>query len=87
MTKQEHKQIEQLARDLKLIKSLQASDICTTDYQEAMALFLIGYRKADEVRKETAREILSVVDNERHNGQTISITYCLRKKYGLEVEE
>ena len=44
------------------------------------------YRKADEIRKETAKEILNEVDNES-NGQTISITNYLRKKYGVEVEE
>ena len=37
-------------------------------------------------RKETVREILNAVDNES-NGQTISITNYLRKKYGVEVEE
>ena len=36
--------------------------------------------------KETVREILNAVDNES-NGQTISITNYLRKKYGVEVEE
>ena len=37
-------------------------------------------------RKETVREILNAVDNES-NGQTISITNYLRKKYGVEAEE
>ena len=37
-------------------------------------------------RKETVREILNAVDNES-NGQAISITNYLRKKYGVEVEE
>ena len=37
-------------------------------------------------RKETVREILNAVDNES-NGQTISITNYLRKKYGVEIEE
>ena len=43
-------------------------------------------RKADEIRKETAKEILNAVDNES-NGQTISVTNYLRKKYGVEAEE
>ena len=37
-------------------------------------------------RKETVREVLNAVDNES-NGQTISITNYLRKKYGVEAEE
>lgn len=36
--------------------------------------------------KETAKEILQAVDIES-NGQTISITNHLRRKYGIEVEE
>ena len=40
----------------------------------------------EKMRKETVREILNAVDNES-NGQTISITNYLRKKYGVEIEE
>lgn len=46
MNKQE--QIEELAKDLRLIKELQASDIYTTNYQEAVALISLGYRKIPE---------------------------------------
>lgn len=42
--------------------------------------------EVDKARKQTAKEILNAVDNES-NGQTISITNYLRKKYGVEVEE
>lgn len=45
MTDEEYEQLNQLAKDLNLIKSLQASEIYTPNYQEAMALFSIGYRK------------------------------------------
>ena len=51
--------IEQLAKDLKLIKELQASDIYTANYQEARALFSLGYRKESD----TAREILTLIKN------------------------
>lgn len=48
------------------------------------------YEGADEIEKrvskETAEKILNAVDNES-NGQTISITNYLRKKYGVEVKE
>lgn len=40
----------------------------------------------EQIRKETAKEILQAVDIES-NGQTISITNYLRKKFGVEVEE
>ena len=40
----------------------------------------------DKARKKTAKEILQAVDRES-NGQTISITNYLRKKYAVEVEE
>lgn len=42
-----------------------------------------GYRKADEVRKEMAKDILDAVDSES-NGQTTAITNILRKKFGVE---
>ena len=51
--------IEQLAKDLKLIKELKASDIYTANYQEARALFSLGYRKESD----TAREILAKLLN------------------------
>lgn len=35
--------------------------------------------------KDTAKEILQSVDNES-NGQTVSVTNVLRKRYGVEVE-
>lgn len=48
MTDEEYKQLNQLAKDLALIKSLEASDVYAPHYQEAMALFSIGYRKIPE---------------------------------------
>lgn len=51
--------IEQLAKELKLIKEIQASDIYTANYQEARALFSLGYRKESD----TAREILTLIKN------------------------
>ena len=46
MTKQE--QVEEMSNDLNLIKSLQSNGIYSLDYQnyqEATALFALGYRK------------------------------------------
>jgi hypothetical protein len=54
--------IKQLAKDLKLIKELQANDIYTANYQEAKALFSLGYRKGSD----TAREILKWLVGQRH---------------------
>ena len=71
--------IEQLAKDLKLIKELQASDIYTANYQEARALFSLGYRKESE----TAREILGEVS--KHYGGAWLVE--LYKKYGVDLGE
>ena len=84
--------IEQLAKDLKLIKELQASDIYTANYQEARALFSLGYRKESDTAKDFAKTIKSVVWEEFEN-ETIRIKDLhgviddiLRSKYGVEVE-
>ena len=58
---------------------ISTSDICDNEIE-----FFVKHNA--DVRKETVREILKAVDNES-NGQTISITNYLRKKYGVEVEE
>lgn len=44
------------------------------------------YRKADEVRKETIKEILCAVDDEAQ-GATSEVTRVLRRRYGVEVDE
>ena len=91
MTKQE--QIEEIA---KIICRRCKGNICLFDNnscdcncswaKDAEKIYNAGYRKVDEIRKKTAKEILNAVDNES-NVQTISITNYLRKKYGVEVEE
>ena len=85
--------IEQLAKDLRLIKELQASDICTANYQEARVLFSLGYRKESDTARDYAKTIKCVVWEEFEN-ETIRIKDLhgviddiLRSKYGVEVEE
>ena len=58
--------------------------ISTSDVGDNEIEFFVKHNA--DVRKETVREILNAVDKES-NGQTISITNYLRKKYGVEVEE
>lgn len=58
--------------------------ISTSDVGDNEIEFFVKHNA--DVRKETVREILNAVDNES-NGQTISITNYLRKKYDVEVEE
>ena len=58
--------------------------ISTSDIGDNEIEFFVKHNA--DVRKETMREILNAVDNES-NGQTISITNYLRKKYGVEAEE
>ena len=52
----------------------------------AEELINAGYRKADEVKKETIREILYAVDDEAR-GTTSEVTRVLRRRYGVEVDE
>ena len=58
--------------------------ISTSDIGDNEIEFFVKHNA--DVRKETVKEILNAVDKES-NGQTISITNYLRKKYGVEVEE
>lgn len=57
MTKQE--QVEQLAKDLNTINSLQIINIYTPFYQEALCLYDLGYRKQKEIVKEFENGTLS----------------------------
>lgn len=80
--------IEQLAKDLKLIKELQASDIYTANYQEAKALFSLGYRKESD----TAREIIEWIKRNGtlgYGGYVIhdSTIEQICKKYGVHLGE
>lgn len=86
------KMIEEMAKDLRLIKEFQASDIYTTNYQEAFSLISLGYRKIPEyesvnqARKETAKDILNELyrtPNEYYENKIIEIA----KRYVVEVEE
>ena len=57
--------IEQLAKELKLIKELQASDIYTANYQEARALFSLGYRKESDTAKEIFEKLLGYIGSQQ----------------------
>lgn len=60
--------------------------LTTEEYQDLVVKSMDNFSSAMvKARKETVREILNAVDNES-NGQTISITNYLRKKYGVEVK-
>lgn len=78
--------IEQLAKDLKLIKELQASDIYTANYQEARALFSLGYRKESDTAKEICDLILEYweVDDFVDFNWVIEV---ISEKYGLDLVE
>lgn len=78
--------IEQLAKELKLIKELQASDIYTANYQEARALFSLGYRKERDAAKEICDLILEYwkVDDFVDCNWVIEV---ISEKYGLDLGE
>lgn len=88
MTKQE--QVAEMAEAVicaAIVSNAKIDDKVAINLKEFINnLYNAGYRKSEEVLKETAKEILQSVDYES-NGQTISITNLLRKKYGIEVEE
>ena len=76
---------EILHRLAELEDKIESGDlISTSDVGDNEIEFFVKHNA--DVRKETVREILNAVDKES-NGQTISITNYLRKKYGVEVEE
>ena len=63
-----------------------------TEHQMAERIYEAGYRKADEVRKETAKEIYnSLIDETVWETDTIMISVDWLKdkikKYGVEVDE
>lgn len=86
--------IEQLAKDLKLIKELQASDIYTANYQEARALFSLGYRKESDTAREILTELLYFVngwfegvENNDFGVEFNRISKDFAEKYGVEIKE
>ena len=77
--------IEQLAKDLKLIKELQASDIYTANYQEARALFSLGYRKESD----TAKEICDLILEHWQGHDLVECDWlivAISEKYGVDMK-
>ena len=59
-----------------------------TEKEYAKALIDAGYRKADEVRKETAKEIFQEWHSDlKIKGEDTNYVRLLAKMYGVEVEE
>ena len=92
------KQIEEMAKEIeKAKKHIWASVMPQADYEDylwhsraiAEHLMLQGYRNADEVRKETAKEIyerlIELSENPCNNREEIYKEVF--GKYGVEVEE
>ena len=89
------KDISDFIKDINYIRSyLQDSVVLSKEEYKRITKELVTEQRATEIakeyfekiRKETAEKILREVDNES-NGQTISITNYLRKKYGVEINE
>lgn len=72
-------EIEDLARTLGV---LQYKDFTYVDDEAEYLIDDCGYRQADIVRKETAKEILQEIWN---TGGTILSIQQLAKKYGVEI--
>lgn len=70
-------------------KILQETESYADIYDDMTAVYEAGYRKADEVRKETAREILlylkaTITDGLLKNHEILN---ALMREYGIEVDE
>ena len=84
----EEVQTDDIARIIRTSYSLSP---CTSD--AAKAIYDAGYRKADEVQKETAKEILQYVGDlyddcdQRFRLKDYQWHKNLCKKYGVEVEK
>ena len=84
----EEVQTDDIARIIRTSYSLSP---CTSD--AAKAIYNAGYRKADEVQKETAKEILQYVGDlyddcdQRFRLKDYQWHKNLCKKYGVEVEK
>lgn len=81
--KDKQEQIKEIANDLNSIRSLQASEIYTPIYQEAMALFYLGYRKIDEDCVVITKDELK-----QYKVQAVKeFAEKLKKKYGKSCSE
>ena len=88
------KQIEEMAKDLRTLDCLQYSPKYSIEYQRAMGLYALGYRKVSEVAREIFAEIESCKWSETQYGTQIlcfeinSAKYAeLKKKYESEDTE
>ena len=85
----EEKEIKQFAKDLERCQVYADIGGYQTDFMEtARSLCYEGYRFADEVRKETAKEILSYLKavQERDELRNFDLD-ILSVEYGVEVDE
>lgn len=84
-----NKEIEEMARTIiqpcKI--SCKECDKKCRDYNLSRSLYNAGYRKAEEVRKETAKEILQQVYDFLNDKNDKFDVFELAKEYGVEVEE
>lgn len=53
----------------------------------AVELYNADYRKADEIRKETVKEIIEILKGYNYDGEIDELIDIVGKKYGVEVEE
>ena len=77
------KEIEEIEKIIENTMVICDDYICIGAHETAEKIVNIGYRKADEVRKETAKEILKEV-RQNAGGRWLAE---LCEKYGVEVDE
>lgn len=88
------KQIEEMAKDLRALDCLQHNPNYSIEYQRAMGLYSLGYRKSKDVAREIFAEIESCKWSETQYGdrklcfEINSEKYdTLKKKYESEETE
>ena len=85
-----NKQIEEMAKDLRTLDTLQYNPNYTVNYQRAVGLHSLGYRKSTDVAEEIFAEIefeIHQLDFDREETRAIAIEGIiakLKKKYTEE---
>ena len=75
------KQIEEMAKDLRALDCLQHNPKYSIEYQRAIGLYSLGYRKTSEVAREIFDEIESCKWSETHYGDQMLCFEINSEKY------
>ena len=77
------KQIEEMAKDLRTLDCLQYNPKYSIEYQRAMGLYALGYRKTSEVAREIFAEIEACKWSETQYGDQMLCFEINSEKYAI----